>query len=118
MADFTAVNAFLSKQPDLRRGQGARTGELRALQVKWGTVPPDYMSYLKTYGWATFGSTELLGLGVDVPDHLALLDRAETLWAGASIKIPTQLLPIHESSGDWYYCLSGGIRGNRRGAAL
>jgi len=76
------------------------------LQVKWGTVPPDYMSYLKTYGWATFGSTELLGLGVDVPDHLALLDRAETLWAGASIKIPTQLLPIHESSGDWYYCLS------------
>ncbi len=104
---YSKVSAYLRSCPDLSKGAGATDQEIRALTNIWGPVPEDFAAYLRDFGWVRFGAQEVLGLGRDVEPHLNLLKRARRLWDGDGIyRLPSELLPVYDSGGGWFYCLS------------
>jgi len=106
------VRTYLQEHAE-RRGTGATEADLRELGALWGPLPADFAAYLKEFGWATVGPHEILGLGHGVEWHQNLLERARELWRGdGSYKLPAELLPIYDSGGGWFYCLSKLHRGH------
>ena len=104
MAGIDDVRRFLGRQDGLARGAGASVDQIRELASEWGAeLPDDYVCFLAEFGWATFGSAELPGLGEAVPAHLSVLVLAQDQW---NLGLPRDLLPVFESNGDWLYCLS------------
>lgn len=100
------ARAYLRSHAD-RRGTGAAESELKELGALWGPLPGDFAAYLKEFGWATVGAYELLGLGKGVEWHQNLVERSRELWRGeGAYKLPSELLPIYDSGGGWFYCLS------------
>ncbi len=102
---YEKVKTYLLRRPDLKRGDGASEQDINRLTAAWGDLPDDFARYLRDFGWVSFGSHELMGLGAGTPRHLNLLDQAESLWQGSGA-VPRQLLPFFNSGGDWLYCLS------------
>lgn len=104
--DVSLVERYLEDQDDLVRGSGTSNEDVTTLESEWGgSIPKDYRWFLTTFGWATFGTTEIPGLGRDVPRHLDLRERAHGWWEDPSA-IPGELLPVYDSTADWCYCLS------------
>jgi hypothetical protein len=106
MSGTTTVGEFLRQQAGMRHGAGASAADIRELETAWGgQLPGDYAEFLKTFGWVVYGSTEIAGLGRDVPGHLDVSNLAGSLWNGRA-RLPKDLLPFYDSGGGWYYCLS------------
>jgi hypothetical protein len=104
---FERVRVYLASRSDLVKGEGATEDELAQLLTVWGPLPEDFATYLREFGWVRFGAQELLGLGKGVEPHQNLLKQARRLWDGDGIyKLPRELLPVYDSGGGWFYCLS------------
>ncbi|MCP3981151.1 MAG: SMI1/KNR4 family protein [bacterium] len=104
MSNILRIVNFLRNQANLQHGAGATDAELRDLELAWGNaLPDDYAAFLKTFGWVAYGSTEVAGLGQDVPTHLNVARMANTRWEDS--QFPEELLPIHDSGAGWFYCL-------------
>lgn len=112
MSDYDQVRRQLLSLRDAVMGKGATETDIGALTNAWGPLLTDFKRYLEDFGWLQAGSYELFGLGDDTPAHLNLLDRSRELWNGDGIyKIPRELLPVYDSGGGWFYCLSKFHRG-------
>lgn len=106
MSELSFIVTFLRRQGDLRHGGGATDSDIRELEGLWGkNLPEDYREFLKTFGWVTYGSTEIPGLGKELAgnSHLDVSNLARFLWAPPS-RLSKDLFPFYNSGGDWYYC--------------
>ena len=100
----------ISKLPKSACGLGARQEDIEKLACAFGsTLPNDFEAFLSEYGWLEFGSTEIPGLGQDVPTHLDLLLIACDYWNNGLSK---RFLPIYSSGSDWIYCVDSENAGN------
>jgi hypothetical protein len=106
MSEIEQIKVFLRSQPDLRHGVGAEQQEILELERTWKhRLPSDYSAFLQLFGWATYGSVEIPGLGRDVPaPHLDVYELAVRAWA-PPLQMSRDFLPVFESGGDWLYCL-------------
>ena len=104
MGKYPEVREFLLAQPDLERGSGATQNELAELALRWGgTLPSDYEAFLCEFGWASFASVEIPGIGLSVPEHMRVLMVAQNFW---NLGLPEELLVVYDPHSDWVYCLS------------
>lgn len=107
MISYQTVRRHLLEDEGVVVGTGASESEIGTLVSLWGRLPQDFEQYVRDFGWARIRTYELSGIGRGVPAHANLLVRVPELWRGDGIyKIPRELLPIHESGGGWFYCLS------------
>lgn len=96
----------LRRVRDLECGEGATEEQIlraeRTLSLKF---PESYRRFIRTYGWASFGSYEVFGLGKDIPKHLDLL--TITLWERneSGNPLPLWLLPIYNDGGGNLVCI-------------
>jgi len=112
MTTYDDVRTRILTMRDIEHGVGGTATEIAELAAVCGPLATDFKQYLEEFGWLRVGTYELFGVGADVPPHLGVVDRAEELWSGAGMyQIPRELLPVYDSGGGWFYCVSKMHRG-------
>lgn len=82
MNEFDETARRLRETPGLETGRGATEAEIREAEAMIGALPSDYRDFLREFGWAAFGPSEVAGLG-DAPHRwlnvvtVTLSERAE-----------------------------------------
>lgn len=87
-------------------GAGASVTQIADAERGLGVAfPSEYKRLLEDFGWMAVGSTEIFGLGDDVPEHLNVVGVAIDERTQAHMTIPPNLLPIMNDGGGNLYCV-------------
>lgn len=87
-------------------GVGATQAEIERAEVVLGLgIVGGHRLFLRTYGWMEIASSDLFGLGEDVPGYLDLIKVTLSERTEMHPNIPHQLLPIMNDGAGNHYCI-------------
>jgi hypothetical protein len=66
--------AVKARNGEVEVGLGASDQVIAIAQQTIGSIPTDYRLFLSKFGYASFGSDEIFGLGDDVPRYLNVVE--------------------------------------------
>lgn len=109
---FDALAEQLERNPDSSRGQGVADEQIDAASTELSvTLTGGYRLFLRRFGWVVLGSTEIFGLGGDVPSYLSLTAMTRSERQEAHPALPTHLVPLMNDGGGNLYCLDVRVPG-------
>ena len=88
-------------------GSGASADSVKeAEKVLSVRFPYSYKAFLLEFGWGSFWSREVYGLGSDVPAYLDVVKITLSERTEMRPRIPVHLVPICNDGGGNHYCLN------------
>lgn len=119
MRKFEQVARSLRQRKDFEHGRGASLDEIaraeRELNIKF---PTSYRGFLATFGWGALGSSEIFGLGDDVPQWLDVIRLTKSEWTEMYPRIPLDLVPILNDGGGNHVCIDTSNRLGQSGSIV
>jgi len=107
VVQYEEVAVALRSRSDAECGHGASEAAIRAAESSLGTFPVDYRAFLRDFGWTSFGSTEIAGLGEDVPwPHMDVV--RVTLDERERGGLPSNLITFYSDGGGNLECVETG----------
>lgn len=76
--DWDEILVARTRSGNAEVGLGVPVELIERAEAMVGRLPSDYRSFLSRFGYASVGSNEIFGLGIDVPDHLNVVEMTLT----------------------------------------
>lgn len=105
--DQHSLEKLILNNPNIFHGNGISEKSILISEKKLGSILPiSYKSYLCDFGWLSFDSFEIYGLGEKIPPHLDLVKqnlKIHNLYNGI---LPKELIIFYEYGNGDYNCFN------------
>jgi cell wall assembly regulator SMI1 len=119
MTTFNDLVPRLMHAPDFSHGAGVSVESLSSAEKALGvSLPRSYRDFLRRFGWAEIGNTEIYGLGSDVPKWLDLVRVTRSERGEMTPKMPGHLIPIHNDGAGNHVCIDTSERNTDGGSIV
>ncbi len=104
--EFSVLETMILSKHDREQGAGASADAIGAAERGLGVaLIGGYRTFLERFGWLGVGSTEIYGLGTDVPKHVHLVDITLSERAEMHPRLRRNLIPVMNDGGGNLYCI-------------